>query len=176
MHLGRLKSSVVIATASLEAKLREGFLCVARVSHSGPVHASHSQGLQRWLMELKEGRDNPPSPSPSTVRQDERHWDIHSGRRVQTLKMTNKEKYIRGLLLLQQVHNGLWESRLWSTDKSATVFHCWKNKWCYQSHLNLSLQANDSKPQFSLLTAASRPSFITQATTDLSHTHSLLVT
>lgn len=47
LHLGpSKKSSVVIATASIEAKLREGFLCVACVSHSGRT-ASHSRGLQR---------------------------------------------------------------------------------------------------------------------------------
>ncbi len=44
-----LKSSVVIATASIEAELREGFLCVACVSHSGRT-ASHSPGLQRRLI------------------------------------------------------------------------------------------------------------------------------
>lgn len=96
MHLGPSKILCCHSDASIEAKLREGFLCVACVSHSGRT-ASHSQGLQRWLMGLREGwwwwwwwglglktplqRD----------RQEENHWEIHSKRWVQTFKMTIKE-------------------------------------------------------------------------------------
>lgn len=70
-----LKSSVVIATVSMEAELSKGFLCVACVSHSGRT-ASHNYG------------------PPST--------EIHRKRHLLDINKTiNKETNIRGLLHFQ---------------------------------------------------------------------------